>query len=56
MILFTKYGIFTMDMMGMVEKKPRKIYIQERKQGKIPRLTCRLILFRCSVYKEGKRP
>ena len=37
MILFTMYGFFTMDMMGMGEKNPKKIYVHE-KQGKIPRL------------------
>ena len=33
MILFTIYGLFTMDMMGMGEKKPRKyIYMKEDKE------------------------
>ena len=32
MILFTIYGLFTMDMMGMGEKTPKNIYM--KKQGK----------------------
>ena len=32
MILFTIYGLFTMDMMGMGEKNPKNIYM--KKQGK----------------------
>ena len=36
MILFTIYDLFTMNMMGMGEKKP-EIYTNE-KQGKIPHL------------------
>ena len=30
MILFTIYGLFTMDMMGMGEKNPKNIYIYEK--------------------------
>ena len=36
MILFTIYGLFTMDMMGMGEKKPKNIYTKNKE--KIPRL------------------
>ena len=38
MILFTIYGLFIIDMMGIGEKKPEKyIYMKENKE-KIPRL------------------
>ena len=52
MILFTIYGLFTMDMMGMGEKNPKNIYIHERNKEKIPRLVDRPSP---PVYKIGGR-
>ena len=39
MILFTIYGLFTMDMMGMGEKNPEK-YIYIKNKEKIPPFGC----------------
>ena len=38
MIFIYKIWFMYNEVMGMGEKTPKKIYIQERKQGKIPHL------------------